>query len=181
MRDESTADVRIVLELKKDADPSHGDGLPLQAHPLQTRCRSTSPACPDGQPRRWGRPSALDLKKALRHFLDFRYAVVTSGLSSTRRAGEAHPPPGGFAKIYDAVDETIRIIRRPRGKRDAADKLMKRFGLDEEQVDAILELKLYRLARLEILVIQKELTDKQKEARRLASLLKSQSTPVGRW
>ena len=81
----------------------------------------------------------------------------------------------GFARIYDAVDETIKIIRRSEGKQDAAEKLMKRFDLDEDQVDAILELKLYRLARLEILVIQKELTDKQKEARRLASLLKSES------
>ena len=41
---------------------------------------------------------------------------------------------------------------------------MKRFELDAEQTDAILELKLYRLARLEILVIQNELADKRKRA-----------------
>ena len=50
---------------------------------------------------------------------------------------------------------------------------MKRFELDEEQVDAILELKLYRLAKLEILLIQKELGEKRKEAKRLEALLKS--------
>jgi DNA gyrase subunit A len=50
---------------------------------------------------------------------------------------------------------------------------MKRFDLDEEQVDAILELKLYRLARLEILLIQQELAEKKKEAKRLEGLLKS--------
>ena len=43
---------------------------------------------------------------------------------------------------------------------------MKRFSLDEEQVDAILELKLYRLAKLEILIIQKELGEKRSEAER---------------
>ena len=55
---------------------------------------------------------------------------------------------------------------------------MKRFGLDAEQADAILELKLYRLARLEILVIQNELADKRKRARQIAALLKDEE---GRW
>src|SRR5437773_7294352 len=79
----------------------------------------------------------------------------------------------GYTKIYDALDEVLRIIRKSEGKQDAAQKLMKRFGLDEDQVDAILELKLYRLARLEILMIQQELTEKRKDAKRLEGLLKS--------
>ncbi len=55
---------------------------------------------------------------------------------------------------------------------------MKRFDLDAEQADAILELKLYRLARLEILVIQNELADKRKRARQITGLLKDED---GRW
>ena len=55
---------------------------------------------------------------------------------------------------------------------------MKRFELDAEQADAILELKLYRLARLEILVIQNELAEKRKRARQISSLLKDEE---GRW
>jgi DNA gyrase subunit A len=51
---------------------------------------------------------------------------------------------------------------------------MKRFGLTEEQADAILELKLYRLAKLEILVVQKELGEKRAEVKRLEGLLKSE-------
>ena len=51
---------------------------------------------------------------------------------------------------------------------------MKRFELDAEQTDAILELKLYRLARLEILVIQNELADKRKRARQISALLKDE-------
>jgi DNA gyrase subunit A len=84
----------------------------------------------------------------------------------------------GFVTIFDALDEAIRIIRGSEGKQDAAQKLMKRFELDEVQVDAILELKLYRLAKLQILEIRTELAEKQKEAQRVQRLLKSSSA---RW
>ena len=66
----------------------------------------------------------------------------------------------GLITIFDALDETIRIIRKSDGKADAAQKLMARFKLSAEQVDAILELKLYRLAKLEILVLEQELDEK---------------------
>src|SRR4029434_4045834 len=59
-----------------------------------------------------------------------------------------------------------------------AAKTRKRFELDAEQTDAILELKLYRLARLEILVIQQELADKRKRARQISGLLKDEDS---RW
>jgi DNA gyrase subunit A len=80
----------------------------------------------------------------------------------------------GFEKIFDALDEIIRLIRKSDGKADAADKIIKRFELDAEQTDAILELKLYRLARLEILVIQNELADKRKRARQISAMLKDE-------
>src|SRR5262249_34690109 len=63
-------------------------------------------------------------------------------------------------------------------KADAADKIMKRFELDAEQTDAILELKIYRLARLEILVIRQELEEKRKRARQITALLKDEES---RW
>jgi DNA gyrase subunit A len=72
----------------------------------------------------------------------------------------------------------IKIIRKSEGRTDAAQKLMTRFKLSEEQVDAILELRLYRLARLEILIVQKELGERRAEAKRLDSLLK---TPAALW
>src|SRR5439155_20852236 len=84
----------------------------------------------------------------------------------------------GFEKVFDALDEIIRMIRKSDGKADAADKIMKRFELDAEQTDAILELKIYRLARLEILVIRTELEEKRKRARQIAALLKEEDS---RW
>jgi len=84
----------------------------------------------------------------------------------------------GFEKVFDVLDEVLRIVRKSDGKADAAEKIMKRFGLDAEQTDAILELKIYRLARLEILVIQQELEEKRKRARQIGGLLKNEES---RW
>src|SRR5207247_10190444 len=84
----------------------------------------------------------------------------------------------GFEKVFDALDEIIRMIRKSDGKADAAEKIMKRFALDADQTDAILELKIYRLARLEILVVRTELQEQRKRAREIAALLKDEDS---RW
>src|SRR5215208_7688907 len=100
-----------------------------------------------------GRPERLDLKSILWHFLHFRLEVVTNRLEHELDAlNKRMHVLEGFEKVFDALDEIIKIIRKSDGKADAAEKIMKRFGLDDEQADATLELKLYRLARLEILV-----------------------------
>jgi DNA gyrase subunit A len=126
-----------------------------------------------------GRPERLDLKAILWHFLHFRLEVVTNRLEHELEALQKRIHIlEGFEKVFDALDEIIRIIRKSDGKADSADKIMKRFELDADQTDAILELKLYRLARLEILVIQNELADKRKRARQISALLKDEGS---RW
>src|SRR5207247_8108770 len=80
--------------------------------------------------------------------------------------------------VFDARDEIIKTIRKSDGKADAAEKIMKRFSLDADQTDAILELKIYRLARLEILIIREELEEKRKRARQIGSLLRDEDS---RW
>jgi DNA gyrase subunit A len=174
VRDESTDDTRIVLEIKKDSDPQLVMAYLYKHTPLQTSI-GVDFTClvPTDNPDVAG-PARLDLRSLLRHFLDFRMQVVEKRLrfeldELQRRIHILE----GFAKIFDALDETIRIIRKSEGKKDAAEKLMKRFELDAEQVDAILELRLYRLAQLEILLIQKELEEKRREEKRIAGLLKS--------
>src|SRR5688500_17118309 len=120
-----------------------------------------------------GRPERLDLKAILWHFLHFRLEVVTNRLDHELEALKKRIHIlEGFEKVFDALDEIIKIIRKSEGKADAAEKISKRFELDDDQADAILELKLYRLARLEILVIQNELADKRKPARQITALLK---------
>src|SRR5688572_15643060 len=179
VKDVSTDDVRIELELKKDADPRMVMAYLFKHTPLQTNIFVNLTCLIPTENPEVGRPERLDLKAILWHFLHFRLEVVTNRLEHelaalTRRIHILE----GFEKVFDALDEIIRIIRKSEGKADSAEKIMKRFELDAEQTDAILELKLYRLARLEILVIQNELTDKRKRARQITALLKDEES---RW
>lgn len=174
VRDESTDDVRVVLELKRDADPALVMSYLYKHTPLQTTVPVNLTALvPTANPE-VAEPARLSLSAMLRHFLDFRFETVRRRFvyeleELLRRIHLLE----GFEKVFDELDEAIRIIRKSEGKADAAGKLMKRFGLDEEQADAVLETKLYKLARLEIESIRKELAEKRAEAARIEAILKS--------
>jgi DNA gyrase subunit A len=179
VKDVSTDDVRIELTLKRDADARMVMAYLFRHTPLQTTF-SVNMTClvPTENPE-VGRPERADLKEILWYFLKFRLDVVTRRLEhelgSLRKRIHVLE---GLAKVFDALDEILKLIRKSDGKQDAAAQIMKRFDLDDEQTDAILELKLYRLARLEILVIQKELEEKRRRARQIGGLLKDEE---GRW
>ena len=189
VRDESTTDVRIVLEIKRDADPAIVMAYLYKNTPLQTNFNlNITCLVPVGDagrdrdedgdllPEPPCQPHRLGLKAVLEHFLDFRLQVVRERFGhELRQLQRRIHILGGFAKIFDALDETIKIIRASDGKADAAGKLMKRFGLDDVQVEAILELKLYKLAKLEIRIIREELAAKQAEAKRIEGILKSEA------
>ena len=179
VKDVSTDDVRIALEIKKDADAKMVMAYLFKNTPLQTNFIINFTCLIPTENPEVGRPERLDLHTALMYFLQFRLQVVTSRLEHELESLKKRIHIlEGFEKVFDALDEIIRIIRKSEGKADSAEKIIKRFGLDAEQADAILELKLYRLARLEILVIQNELADKRKRARQITSLLKDEE---GRW
>lgn len=174
VRDESTEDCRIVLEHKKGADPQLVMAYLYKHTPLMTNVQVNLTCLVPTDVEEVSAPARIDLASMLKHFLEFRMEVVTKRLQFELDQLEKRIHVlEGFVKVFDALDETIRIIRRSDGRADAADKLMKRFDLTEPQVDAILELRLYRLAKLEILLIRKELDEKTKEAARIGQLLKS--------
>ncbi|MBK8169517.1 MAG: DNA topoisomerase IV subunit A [Sandaracinaceae bacterium] len=179
VRDESTDITRLVLEIKKDTDPQLVMAYLYKHTPLATNVQVNLTCLVPTENVDVPAPKRLDLGAMLRAFLAFRFEVVTKrltyDLSELKR--RIHMLEG-FEIIFDVLDETIRIIRKSSGKKDAAEKLMKRFSLDAEQVDAILELKLYRLAQLEINLIREELAEKRNEAARLGALVKSESA---RW
>jgi DNA gyrase subunit A len=179
VRDVSTDDVRIELELKKDADVKMVMAYLFKNTPLQSNFIVNLTCLIPTENAEVGRPERLDLKSILWHFLHFRLEVVTNRLEHELEALKRRIHIlEGFEKVFDALDEILKLIRKSDGKADAAAKIMKRFELDAEQTDAILELKLYRLARLEILVIQNELAEKRKRARQITGLLKDEE---GRW
>ena len=180
VKDLSTEDVRIAIEMKKDADEKMIMAYLFKHTPLQINF-AVNLTCliPVEQNAEVGRPERLDLKQILWHFLHFRLEVITRRLEHELAALKKRIHLlEGFEKVFDALDEIIRIIRKSDGKADAADKIMKRFELDAEQTDAILELKIYRLARLEILIIRNELEEKRKRARQITALLKDEDS---RW
>ena len=180
VKDLSTEDVRIALELKKDSDEKMVMAYLFKHTPLQTNfvvnltCLEPTEANVEV-----GRPKRMDLHEILWHFLHFRLEVVTKRLEHELDALKTRVHIlEGFEKVFDALDEILKIVRKSEGKPDAAQQIIKRFGLDAAQTDAILELKIYRLARLEILIIRKELEEKRRRARQINALLKDEP---GRW
>jgi DNA gyrase subunit A len=180
VKDVSTDDVRIALELKKEADEKMVMAYLFRHTQLQTSfivnltCLEPTEANVEV-----GRPKRMDLHEVLWHFLHFRLEVVTRRLEHELAAlrKRVHILEG-FEKVFDALDEILKIVRKSEGKQDAAAQIMRRFDLDAEQTDAILELKIYRLARLEILIIRKELEEKRRRTRQITALLKDEGS---RW
>ena len=175
VKDVSTDDIRIALELKGDADAQLVMAYLFRHTPLQTSY-AVNLTClvPTEQPE-VGRPERLDLHQILWHFLHFRLDVVTRRLGHELAALKIRIHIlEGFERVFDALDAVIKLIRASDGKADAARKILTRFKLDAEQTDAILELKIYRLARLEILIIREELAAKRKRARQIGGLLRNE-------
>ena len=179
VKDLSTDDVRIALELKKDSDEKMVMAYLFKHTPLQNSFIVNLTCLIPTENPEVGRPERLDLHAILWHFLHFRLDVVTKRLEheleSLRKRVHILQ---GFEKVFDALDEILKIVRKSEGKADAAQQIITRFELDAEQTDAILELKIYRLARLEILIIRKELEEKRRRMRQINTLLKDEQS---RW
>ncbi len=179
IRDESTDEIRIVLELKRGAGADAAMAYLFKHTPLANRFHvnltclvpTTNPLVPV--------PAKLDLRSMLRHFLEFRFEVVTRRLQYDlaellRRIHILE----GFELVFSDIDKVIEIVRASESKREAAEGLIDWFGCDEVQADAVLETKLYRLAKLEIGAILEELREKREAAARIQGLLDSKEA---RW
>jgi DNA gyrase subunit A len=179
VKDVSTDDVRIALELKKDADERMVMAYLYKHTPLQTSVPVNLTCLEPTENEMVGAPKRLSLHEILWHFLHFRLDVVTRRLEHELAALKKRMHIlEGFEKVFDALDEILKIVRKSDGKADAAEKIIAKFALDAEQTDAILELKIYRLARLEILIIQKELAERRRRSREITALLRNEDS---RW
>ncbi len=172
VKDLSTEDVRIALELRPDSKADAALAYLFKNTPLQTNFNVNLTCLLPAAGAEVAVPERLDLRSILQHFLDFRLEVVTRRLqhelAGLRRRIHILE---GFAIVFNNLDEAIRIIRASDGKADAAPKLIARFELSEEQADAVLETKLYRLGKLEIKDILGELSQKRKRAKEIERLL----------
>ncbi|MDX1906489.1 MAG: DNA gyrase subunit A [Bacteroidia bacterium] len=166
VRDESTKDVRIVIDLKRDANAKVVLNKLYQLTPLQTSFSINNVALVNG------RPHTLNLKDMIRHYVDHRHEVVVRRtryeLAEARK--RAHILEGLLIAL-DHLDEVINLIRNSRTADEARDGLMTRFGLSEIQAKAILDLRLQRLTGLERENIQNQYREIMARIEYLESIL----------
>lgn len=166
--------LRLVLDLKPGADPNAVMAYLFKHTALEQNFAYNSTCL---VPDEHGAlvPARLNLADMLRHFLKFRLATVRRRCEYQLRQLEHRIHIlEGFATVFNDLERALKIIRNSDGKRDAADKLMKVFPLDEPQTMAILELQLYKISKLEINSILEELEEKRSEAERIRKLLASE-------
>ncbi len=166
--------LRIVLELKPGADPEAVLAYLYKHTPLEQNFAYNS-TCLIPDEHGTLTPARVNLADMLRHFLTFRLEVIRKRFQYQLVQLERRIHIlDGFALLFNDLDRALKLIRNSSGKKDAAEKLMKTYPLDEEQTNAILELQLYRISQLEINVIIGELEEKRAEAEKIRKLLASE-------
>lgn len=161
VRDESAEDIRIVLEIRgADIKPESIVAFLYRHTELQINFPMNFIAInPHGIPDR------LSLDRIIKYFLEFRYhktvRKLTYLLNDLRKRIHILE---GFEVLFDDLDKAIAIIRSSKSKSEAASGLKDNFRLDDEQVEAILEMRLYRIVGIEIGKVLDELASKRKHA-----------------
>lgn len=175
VRDESTDDVRIVLELASGAEAEVAMAYLFKNTPLESNFAVNLTALVPGEGSS-PRPELLSLKDCLRHFLAFRADVTHKRLSFERKQLlERIHILEGLVIVYDALDEALKIVRKSEGRSDAAEKLRARFKLSEIQAFAVVDMRIYQLSRTNIDEIRAELSAKEKRTKEIEKILKSKA------
>ena len=173
IRDESNREgTRIVIELKKDANPNVILNRLYKHTSLQTSFSMIMLALVDGEPK------ILNLKRILEEYLKHQKIVVTrrTRFDLAKAEARAHILEGLIIAL-DNIDEVIATIRS--SYNDAKEKLMIRFGLSEIQAQAILDMRLAKLQGLEREKIQAEYNELLKKIAYYKSLLADEHKLMG--
>ena len=120
-------------------------------------------------------PRTLGLKDIISKYIDYQKEIIIRRTRFDLAKDEKRVHIlNGYKIAQDNIDEVVHIIRTALDDQDAKEKLMNRFGLDDVQADAILELRLRRLTSLERNKIEEELKELLKEIEELKSILQSE-------
>ena len=168
VRDESAKDIRVVIELKGNAHPQTVLNYLYKHTQLEETFHYNVVALVDGVPQ------TLSLKALLEYFIAHRKEVVTRRTKfDLAKAQDREHILLGLKKALDHIDAIIKLIRASKDVDAARLGLMKEFKFSERQADAILEMRLQRLAALERKKIEDELKEVQALIDELTALLKS--------
>lgn len=183
IRDESTRDIRVVIELKSGAQPQKVLNALYKHTELESTFHYNMLALVNGV------PELLSLSRMLGEFVGHRKEVVTRRTQfDLARALEREHILLGLKKALDHIDAVIRTIRKSKDVVEAEKNLIKEFDFTEIQAKAILDMRLQRLANLERQKVEDELKEKQKlikdlrailaDPKRVLSIIKGEFTEV---
>jgi len=168
LRDESTKDIRVVIDLKSGVHPQKVLNYLYKHTQLEDTFHFNLVVLVDGVPQ------TMSLKPILEEFITHRQIVVRRRTEFDLRKAEAREHILlGLKKALDHIDEIIKLIKKSKDVNEARMNLMKTFKFSEIQAQAILEMKLQKLAGLEREKIEKELKEVQQFIKELKELLAS--------
>ena len=174
LRDESTVETRIVIELKRDAIPR----VVLNQLYKHTSMQSTFGVImlalvPDPHTHRLV-PRVMGMREALLHFIHHRHEVIVRRTQfDLDKAQEREHILDGLKIAVDNIDAVIKVIRGADDSESASRELQRRFKLSEKQAEAILNMRLAKLTGLEIEKLEEELKEVRALIKELSALLDS--------
>ena len=167
IRDESTKDIRVVVELKNTANAQTVLNYLYKHTQLEETFHYNVVGLVDGVPQ------TLSLKALLEYFVAHRKEVITRRSKfDLAKAEEREHILIGLKKALDHIDEIIALIKKSKDVDDARAGLRARFKFSERQANAILEMRLSKLAGLERKKVEDELKEIQALIAELSALLK---------
>ncbi len=174
LRDESTSDIRVVVELKVGAQPQTTLNKLFKLTQLEETFHYNMVALVDGVPQ------TLSLKTILQEYIKHRSEVVRRRTQyDLQKAQDREHVLLGLKKALDHIDKIIKLIRAAKDVPTAHAGLMKEFKFSEIQAQAILDMRLQKLAGLERKKIEDELAEIQKLITELQAILKSVKKMLG--
>lgn len=174
MRDESTSDIRIVIELKTGAQPQTVLNKLYKHTQLEDTFHYNMVALVDGVPQ------TLSLKVILQEYIKHRVEVIRRRTQyDLNKAQDREHILLGLKKALDHIDKIIKLIRAAKDVPTAHAALMKEFKFSTIQAQAILDMRLQKLAGLERKKIEDELKEIQKLIKELEAILKSKAKMMG--
>ena len=158
VRDESAADVRIVIELKKTANVDLIVNYLLKNTDMQISYNFNMVSIVNRRPKLLGLEAALDA------FIAHQKEVIKRRTAfDLAHAKARYHILEGLIKCISILDEVIKVIRASKNKSDAKDNLVKEFEFTIEQAEAIVTLQLYRLTNTDVVALEEEMKDLEKK------------------
>lgn len=170
VRDESAADIRIVIDLKKTANKDLIVNYLLKNTDMQISYNFNMVSIVNRRPKLLGLAASLDA------FIAHQRDVVKRRTEfDLAHAKARYHIVEGLIKCISILDEVIKVIRASKNKQDAKDNLVKEFEFTPEQAEAIVVLQLYRLTNTDVVALENEKASLEKIIAGLTSILGSEA------